>query len=178
MVCCALGCTASPVVTASDEPEVVSLNKPDLSVWRCHDGHCRRRAREASGFTCIGEECTQKWPRLPDANEWDCQAGQGPVLCRFHAPAAGLAVAAVADDFVCGVRRGHGAERLCVDFDPDLPPGGGAWQCRFDERQMKICVRAAAAGPAMAKRAPECWLDEDCLVGSAGACLAGHCEGR
>ncbi len=173
LVCCALGCTASPVVTVVDEPDVVAVSKPERSVWRCHDGHCRRRAREASGFVCIGEECTQKWPRLPDSNEWDCQAAQGPVLCRFHAPAAGVAVTVVSDDFVCGVRLGHEGERLCVDFDPDVPPGGGPWQCRFDEKQMKICLRTTAAAPPVVNRAPDCWLDADC---SGGSCVAGHCQ--
>lgn len=189
---CALtaSCQRDAAVLA-DEPAWVRVNdsvKSDAE-WRCRtregQRECRRRLRDASAFVCAGHECLQKWPRLPDVNEWDCHAAHGPVLCRLHATVAGLAqnVGTTPDEegFVCGTRRGHDAEKLCIDRDPDLPPEG-PWTCRFDatKNAAKLCVRALPAAQRASVRdqdaPPECWLDEDC--GDDAVCEAGRCTAR
>jgi len=162
------------------EPEWVPSHQVEPAVrgqWRCRDERCRRRARDASPFVCTASDCLQLWPQLPDAQEWDCHAANGPVLCRLHAPAAGLSSAKAIDPaFLCGPRRGHSEEQLCIDFDPDLPAGPGLWACRFDPTRhgAKVCVpsKEPPASP-WPVRAPECWLDEDC--GNA-RCVVGHCS--
>ncbi len=164
---------SSSTTKVIDEPEWVKVSEisGDRSLWRCRDSMCRRRTRDASAFICTASDCIQQWPHLPDANEWDCHAANGPVVCRFVAAAAGVAVT-VNNDFRCGPRRGHPDEQLCIDYDPDLPPG--QWSCRFDPTRhgAKLCVPTTDATHAWPHKTPECWFDEDC---EERACVAGQC---
>ena len=176
-----VACSTEPrrVAMPRAEPEWVAARDVPPGAraqWRCRDDQCRRRTRGASPFVCTAGDCLQLWPLLPDTNEWDCHAAHGPVLCRFHAAAAGLgAETSIDPSFLCGVRRGHPEERLCIDFDPDLPPGPGPWACRFDPTRhgAKLCVPSSEPTPSSPPvRAPDCWLDEDCENAS---CVGGHC---
>lgn len=147
----------------------------------CSDGpapastRVAQRPVTASAFSCVQHECIQRWPRLPDVHEWDCQSAHGPVVCRFQALAAGLEAPTSSTGFVCGPRRGHASETLCRDVDPDFPPGEGPWQCRFEASDgSRVCVKGTQpiAPTNLAAAVPNCWLDADC---GAQRCVGGVC---
>ena len=176
-------CTSGPPPQVTREPDWVKATPATQSrQWRCRgegaSRQCRRRARDASPFVCVRGECTQLWPRLPDVNEWDCQSGEGPVLCLFHAKAAGLADLGPGDTgYACGPRRNQAAGTVCLDTDPDLPELAGHWSCRFDSslHGAKRCVALPAATPSTpvaVAGVPNCWLDDDCAP---SRCVLGRC---
>lgn len=135
----------------------------------------RQKRVAASAFTCVQDECIQRWPRLPDVHEWDCQSANGPVVCRFQALAAGLEAQTTSTGFVCGPRLGHANETLCRDVEPDVPVGEGPWQCRFEASDgSRVCVKNPQANlpTPLVEAAPNCWLDADC---GGPRCVAGVC---
>jgi hypothetical protein len=136
---------------------------------------------------------------MPDAGEWLCVEMDGVAYCKSEGEAAGVERGAADPGFVCGARRGHGDERICVDLSPDAPPESSAFRCRFSYatgRAERVCkpsdaplIGARCAGGAPCPEAawcvagvclpprpePACWLDADCGEGQRcrwGSCLA------
>jgi hypothetical protein len=145
---------------------------------------CEARARQAGAFACDGGTCVQHRARTPDNGEWECVDASGGVYCRNVVSAAGVADGALDGAFVCGVReravRGASdasehaegrAERICVDFSPDLPPDAGRFACRVSYMAgvpERVCTRAAAA-----RLGDACTASGDCPRGA--ACVTGRC---
>jgi hypothetical protein len=131
---------------------------------------------EASAFSCDGGRCMQRHVRLPDDGEWRCAERDGVAWCAGGEPAAGVVRAPAERGFVCGVRRGPTAERVCVDESPDVPGDEpGRYRCRFLQERgtQRECVEEAVQVRAVVARgAPDCWLDADCAP---GACDRGRC---
>jgi hypothetical protein len=149
-------------------------------------------------FTCAGDACVQRHPRLPDDGEWECTDMAGAALCRGGDPAAGVAPAPPDPSWICGARAGTG-ERICIDLSPDFPGGAAAagFRCRYDNapQPRRLCARDPGAhnlgdgctrerpcvdgascveGRCAAPRpAPSCWLDDDC---GGGTCRFGSCR--
>ncbi|MET0286089.1 MAG: hypothetical protein ABW352_16530 [Polyangiales bacterium] len=120
-------------------------------------------------------------------------------MCRSEGPAAGVASGPVDPGFLCGVRRRHAGERICVDFAPDVPDSTRTWGCRMERtrgRAERLCEPARSAraqlgaaceddarcvdGARCIERVcvpghpkPECWLDADCEQGE--RCRWGTC---
>jgi hypothetical protein len=165
---------------------------------------CVERTRDAPAFVCTEGRCEQRHPRLPDDGEWECADLAGVVMCRGGERAAGVAPAGVDAAFLCGPRavRGQtGAERLCIDYDPDLPSSGpeesDKYRCHFENARgtVRVCERApdshqvsdvcddarpcvsglGCAGQRCLPPAPppNCWLDADCEPGI--LCRFGSC---
>jgi hypothetical protein len=136
----------------------------------------RPRPVEASEFSCEAGRCVQRHVRLPDDGEWRCAEEDGVAWCAGGEPAAGVVKAPVDRGFTCGWRRGPQPERVCVDEAPDHPGGQrGRYRCRFlQERGMKReCVEESVPVRAVVARgAPDCWLDRDCVPGT---CDRGRC---
>jgi hypothetical protein len=166
--------------------------------WRCSGNgparRCEDRAWGSAPFACGEDGCTQAHPRMPDDGEWECAEIEGVVLCHGGAPAAGVVPGPEDPGWLCGARKRHPGERVCVDFSPDRPPGK-LGDCRFEHgpgRTRRVCRPGPEPGvgrrcseggcPAGAvcagercwplRPAPECWLDADC---ERGACLLGSC---
>lgn len=184
--CWSDGCPGGVCVTARPE---------DARASRCTGGgkdrRCTRRGRLADAFACTNGSCVQRHPRLPDDGEWTCVDLTGAVLCRGAQPPT-----TPDPGWTCGKRPS--GERVCIDLDPDLPPGG-PHRCRFDHipRDRRICEPDAPPTPRVGTPCsadatcpegtrcgagrclppapePECWLPEDC----AGApCRLGRCAG-
>ncbi len=170
------------------------------SGWRCSgrasERKCVARSLHGAPFECEEKRCAQRPVRAPDNSEWECVEMEGVVVCRFHADAAGIASGALDPAFLCAPRRGS-AERICVDFSPDLPPRFPAFKCsvRYEAGgAVRVCSasKEPRVGGACSARAPcprdaacvegrclpprpspACWLDEDCAP--AGRCRWGSC---
>ena len=122
----------------------------------------------------------------------------GVVACRGHAKTAGSPEGKPDPGWVCGPRHGHPKERVCLDFSPDLPPGGGPWTCHFEHEagaSGRVCVKKASAHVGQkCAAAPcpigtgcvedrclpeslktECWGDKDC---PSGRCELTRCKGQ
>lgn len=168
---------------------------------RCYgDGAGRRcvsRRRDAPAFRCEGTFCVQQYPRVPDDGEWECADLGGVVSCRGGERAAGIPPGGKDASFVCGARKGHLEEKICVDYSPDLPDGAGPFRCRFEAREgtVRVCETAKdahgvtdacdAKAPCVSgldcvsghcippAPAPQCWLDADC--GTSIPCRFGVC---
>jgi hypothetical protein len=141
--------------------------------------------------------CVQVYPRRPDTGEWDCVDIAGIVYCLSRGPAAGVPKGVPDRGWFCGARRGSTTgERVCIDYDPDIPDQRHAFRCSFEYpqgRAERVCARvdvpraggtceAGGECPAAMKCVagyclppqpqPECWLDKDC---AAGPCRYGTC---
>jgi hypothetical protein len=159
---------------------------------------CVDRRAGGGPFVCVGDECVQRHPRMPDDGEWECVDLHGVVICHGGEPAAAVVDGPPDPGWLCGARAqgARGPERLCVDFAPDLPAGEAAgWRCRYDHQrgEKRICRRDAQArrvgGPCAAgcpegatcvenrclpaRPDPTCWLDSDC---PGGKCRFGTCS--
>jgi hypothetical protein len=146
-------------------------------------------------FSCTGDLCEQRHPRLPDDGEWECLDMAGASVCRGGDAPAGVAAGPADGRFTCGAR---GGERICVDLRGDFPGGEATgWRCRYENspRPRRLCARDPAAhhlgdrcGPqqpcvdgascqqgrcAAPSPRPSCWLDSDC---AGGACRFGSCR--
>ncbi len=126
---------------------------------------------------------------MPDDGEWECADVHGVVVCHGGLAAAG-AVPGPADlGWLCGSRRSHPSERVCIDLSPDRP--NAELSCRFEAGERVCTARpesrvGAACGVCPAgsvcadghclplEPKPECWLDRDC---GSGVCLFGSCRG-
>lgn len=134
----------------------------------------------ASRFECAGAACRQRHPRLPDTGEWRCAERDAVVWCAGGLAAAGVVPGIADPSYSCGPRRGHAGERICIDAQPDYPPGGAdLYRCRFEQEQglSRECVKRArpeAMSSTLRERRPECWLDEDC---DGARCVQGTCGG-
>jgi hypothetical protein len=189
---------------AQAAPGVARVERPlpeaaALRGWRCRGGGaarvCEDPARSSDAFACARDRCTQRYPRLPDDGEWECSDHDGAVVCRSAGAAAGVVAAPPDPSWLCGPRKEARGERICVDFAPELPPGG-PWACRFAHehgRPERICTRrdAPALGFACSRGCPfgsacvgqrclplepepACWLDADC--GAGRTCAHGSCR--
>jgi len=158
---------------------------------------CEPRSNRAGPFRCDGARCVQERPRMPDTAEWLCVEMHGGVFCRSPVQAAGIETGTRDPAFLCGSRRGGTKETICVDFNPDPPPLGSPWSCRFEYGKgvaERVC--RPSEGPKLGSRcasteacprgahcvghrclppapSPACWLDDDCPKG--GACRWGSC---
>ncbi|MEZ4219588.1 MAG: hypothetical protein R3B13_01585 [Polyangiaceae bacterium] len=167
--------------------------------YRCAGGGesrtCRERRQGADAFACHGDVCTQRYPCMPDDGEWECADHDGAAVCRKLAGAAGIVEGPADPSWVCGVRNGKAAEKICVDLSPDRPRDGD-YICRFQyepSRPRRSCRRGqdavlgrdcAAGCPAgstcVGERclplmpAPNCYLDADCT--DKDKCLHGTCR--
>ncbi len=152
--------------------------------WRCFgqsaDRFCELRTARSGLFACEGPRCVQTRTRAPDAAEWDCVDLQGVGVCHSELAAAGVDPGPLDAGYVCGARRGHAGERICVDLSPDVPDDRARWRCstqRTIGRAERVCERAAAGvgcgvcpeaalcldGVCVPPRPePDCWLDADC----------------
>lgn len=160
--------------------------------WRCAGQGaarvCEDRAWGSSAFVCSDDACVQRHPRMPDDGEWECADIDGAVICHGGLAAAGTVAGPADEAWLCGARRTHDSDRVCVDFSPDRP--ARFQDCRFEQGR-----RVCRAGEAKLGRAcdscpagsvctgghclplepkPECWLTKDC---AAGVCLYGTCRG-
>lgn len=158
---------------------------------------CESSEPDSGHFRCKGTVCRQAHPRLPDSGEWECVQVAGVLRCAGGASAAGVVPAPVSASFVCGDRRRHEGERVCVDLAPTPPPAGFD-DCKVvhEPRPVRVCQRGgtAAVGQACSAQAPcvdgcqcvegfclpprpvaDCWLDADC---ESGVCRFGSCLGR
>jgi hypothetical protein len=175
----------------------------------CWDGARPRVVKRATtmapargpAFTCIGDHCEQRHPRMPDAGEWQCMDSGGATICMGGTRAAGAAPSAADPRWFCGARRGGEPDtRVCVDLSPDFPDGHApGWRCRtlYDGPARRACDRDPDAhtlaetcdarhpcvdgsrctdGACVPERpAPACWRDEDC---AGGRCRFGSCLTR
>jgi hypothetical protein len=130
-------------------------------------------------FECVGEVCSQAYPRLPDTGEWRCADTGGVVWCAGGEPAAGVVPGPADPGYRCGARFGKSAsERVCIDRHPDYPAAGAAhYRCSFaQERGVTRVCKSEAAVPASSlspQALPACWLDKDC---GSGDCDRGTCR--
>ena len=90
----------------------------------CWDGARPRVVKRATttapargpAFTCVGDHCEQRHPRMPDAGEWQCMDSAGATICMGGTRAAGAAPSAADPRWFCGARRGGEPDtRVCVD---------------------------------------------------------------
>jgi hypothetical protein len=209
----ARACWSAPATGPDCAFETCSIPRVDLArptprgTWRCSgrgDRYACRLRYDVGPFECDGDRCVQKHHRLPGDGEWECLDDSGAVVCLGSTEAAGVSPAKPTPGFVCGPRRsGKPGERVCVDFDSDVPEGsaqaGGTtpWVCAFeyfkaprrecvkkrDARRLgDSCSEAAqcpngsqcVAGKCLPPRpTPECWLDADC--GGDDSCRFGSC---
>ena len=132
--------------------------------------------RAAGPFVCSDGNCRQAQPRLPDTGEWRCADGGNVVWCAGGEPAAGVVSGPADAHFRCGSRWGkNGAERVCIDEQPDYPQDQTEnYRCSFDQelRIARVCQPATSLPerkktPAHALAA--CWLDRDCPSGRSGS---------
>jgi hypothetical protein len=131
----------------------------------------------AGRFHCEAEQCSQPYPRLPDAGEWRCADTGGVVWCAGGEPAAGVVAGPPDPSYRCGARFGERRERVCIDEHPDYPMhGADHYVCSFAQERgtTRVCkpgsperVRPLAKGALAA-----CWLDRDCR---SGRCDRGTC---
>ena len=192
--CWAHGCAHGVCLVPRPVPDA-----PHVGQWRCagsgNKRTCTDRALDASRFHCVGELCVQRTTRMPDDGQWECAAFDGAVLCRSIAPAAGVVAGPPDPAFLCGARRGHPGQRVCVDFAPDMP-AAGAWHCHFQhlggvvervcERGGRLPLGDACSGGCEAGSScvsnrclplaphPDCYFDKDC--GAGARCALGTCR--
>ena len=170
-----------------------------LGGWRCR-GMGKTRVCEARGthgrhFRCQGEICEQKEPYFPSSAEWECLEQEGVVICRGGFGPSGLPAPERPSAYLCGPRRGHSSEQICIDFSPDRSATRS--QCRFARRLEgggrvcsdgstpplgRPCTRSRCS-PSLrcvegscwpAEPRPECWVDPDC--GKEQHCRLGTCR--
>jgi|GEM_PF-5208805 len=130
----------------------------------------------APAFVCGPQRCVQDYPRTPDDSDWSCAGMAGSVVCLGGTQAAGVAAASANPRWRCGdvVSRPRGEHRVCVDLEPDFPPGGApAWKCHFQNElpMRRICDRSAdhhVLGDACSATSP-CVDGADC---QGGRCVA------
>lgn len=156
---------------------------------------CRDRALGSDAFSCSGDRCTQRHPRLPDDGEWECADLDSVVVCRGWSDAAGIVAGKPDPGWYCGARRGAASERICVDFSADRPDAE-PWSCRFQYEPgapTRVCTRGGE--PPLGRKcdkgcpfgsvcrgerclplepAPSCWSDKDCPAGD--KCAFGTCR--
>lgn len=184
----------------------VPAGPPPARGWRCagfgRERWCDDRGRGSGPFVCGEDGCVQRYPRMPDDGEWECIDMAGAVMCRRGVEPAGVVVGPPDPGWWCGPRAGaEPAERVCVDYAPDVPDSTRAWRCRYqhDRGGRRVCRAARAPAPlgvscgASARCPPQltcaggrclpprpavrCWFDDDCDRGH--ACQLGTCvEGR
>jgi hypothetical protein len=149
-------------------------------------------------FSCAGNRCEQRHPRMPDTGEWQCMDSAGATVCLGGERAAGVAEAPPDAGWFCGARRGGDpGTRICVDLSPDFPDGRArGWRCRtlYAGPARRICDRdpdahtlgdacdarhpcvdgsLCAVGFCVPERpTPGCWQDSDC---PGGRCRFGSC---
>lgn len=172
---------------------------PSERGYRCSGRDAKRVCEDhrhgADAFSCSGELCTQRHPRMPDDGEWECADLDGVVICRGWAEAAGVVAGKPDPAWFCGPRAGAASERICVDFAPERPPGE-PWSCKFqfeDGLPRRACQRGGQGplgracgagcpfGSACEKDrclplepSPSCWIDKDC--GEGKKCAFGSCR--
>jgi hypothetical protein len=198
-VCWSPSCDGNLCIQARLLPTVIADRPRE---YRCSGRgearSCARRSTRAPEFQCHRGHCVQEQPRLPDDGEWECTDVAGIALCRGGGAAAGVASPAREFGWICGARRaGRRGEPICLDLDPDLPPDGLDYDCRYETqgaRLRRICERSDApyiGGACSAEqRCPagsrcgdgvcvprsvtaNCWADLDCGLGQ---CLYGSCS--
>jgi hypothetical protein len=155
--------------------------------WRC-DGQgaarvCEDRRRNGSSFACdaVGS-CVQPEPRMPDDNEWECVDIDGVAYCHLTARASAVVPGPPDLGWICGTRRGHSGEPVCVDLSPDRPDARG-YKCTFVYSKFyptRVCVRsdapqvggacvvgdgAPAASPQRGQHEAGCPADATCIAG-------------
>ncbi len=134
-------------------------------------------------WRCAGARCVERHPDRPSADEWECVDGAARVLCR------GRFLRGNDPRWRCAPQ---GDRFLCLDLDPDYPPGADAdaWRCFYDDstRTGRVCDRGrpAACPPCPgacrggrcwpARTAPGCYFDADCPPD--WACRVGICVPR
>lgn len=153
------------------------------SGYRCtgmaDERQCEARSRTAGPFRCEGGVCRQDLVRVPDAGEWRCAAMHGALVCRLVVGAAGIPRGPREAGFVCGPRRGHRGEEICVDLSPDLPTtelgSGSVGVSRMDcgvhyagHHVWRRCTETTAVQLGTA-----CETDTVCPEGA--ACVTGRC---
>ena len=131
-------------------------------------------------WRCAGAQCVERHPDRPSADEWECVDDDDRVLCR------GRFMRGIDPRWRCAP---FGDRFLCLDRDPDDPPGGDprAWRCFYDDstrtgrncargepRPCRQCPGACVSGRCWTSRGvPGCYFDADCLPG--WACRVGIC---
>lgn len=201
------GCEAAPgggSICVRGRP--LPKGPPPPAGWRCYgegpERKCVDRGLGGGPFVCERNRCAQRYPRMPDDGEWECIDMDGVVMCRRGVPPAGVVVGPPDVGWLCGDRvTDEGADRVCVDFSPDMPDGATrGWRCRFDHkrREQRICResdRYPALGAACEAGSPcpdtlicasgrcmprppqplSCWFDKEC--GTGRMCHLGTCVG-
>ncbi len=165
---------------------------PPDGAWRCEGRPRRCRLVRARRFECKGNECRQRFPRVPDASDWECADVDGMVVCRQRSAPAGIVSGAREPGWIC-----NGASRaLCVDLSPDRP-GATSYDCHFVhdpvvERTCRPRVKPILGAPChdncpaamtclqgvcvpAADPVPTCWTDPDCP--EAQRCVLARCSG-
>ena len=172
--------------------------------WRCSGMSagrvCEDRRRNSGAFGCKDGECVQAKPRMPDDGEWECVEMDAVVFCRWRADAAGMVAGPADVGWLCGDRRSHDGERVCIDLSPDRPGPETDWRCDFQyvggdvtrrcRRPAGVVVGGTCSDALRcpsgsecvgghclpARPMPACWLDADCGHGVHcrwGTCMPG-----
>jgi|SRR5580704_846848 hypothetical protein len=197
------GAPGGPLLVARALPPFPA---PSSLGFRCYGSGsartCGLRESAASGFSCEGTTCIQRYARQPDEGEWTCSDDAGVAVCVGSERAAGVSSAGIDPGWICGERppkRDRLGPHVCVDFSPDFPEGlASGFRCRwsYEHGASRICVRDSQAHvvgdgcdgtrPCVLgalcvdsrcvppKPWPSCAFDTDC---EAGRCGFGSCVG-